>query len=27
LGYWAAITLSQTLGTALGDWIADTGDM
>jgi len=22
--YWAAITLSQTLGTALGDWIADT---
>jgi len=23
--YWAAITLSQTLGTALGDWIADTG--
>jgi uncharacterized membrane-anchored protein len=21
--YWAAITLSQTLGTALGDWIAD----
>jgi uncharacterized membrane-anchored protein len=23
--YWAAITLSQTLGTALGDWLADTG--
>lgn len=22
--YWAAITVSQTLGTALGDWIADT---
>jgi len=22
--YWAAITLSQTLGTALGDWVADT---
>ena len=22
--YWAAITLSQTLGTALGDWLADT---
>ena len=22
--YWAAITLSQTLGTALGDWMADT---
>jgi uncharacterized membrane-anchored protein len=22
--YWAAITLSQTLGTALGDWIADS---
>ena len=21
--YWAAITISQTLGTALGDWIAD----
>jgi uncharacterized membrane-anchored protein len=21
--YWAAITVSQTLGTALGDWIAD----
>ena len=25
--YWGAITLSQTLGTAIGDWIADTGDM
>lgn len=25
--YWGAITFSQTLGTALGDWIADTGDM
>jgi len=23
--YWAAITLSQTLGTALGDWAADGG--
>jgi uncharacterized membrane-anchored protein len=22
--YWTAITLSQTLGTALGDWIADS---
>jgi len=22
--YWAAITFSQTLGTALGDWLADT---
>ena len=22
--YWAAITFSQTLGTALGDWMADT---
>jgi len=22
--YWAAITFSQTLGTALGDWTADT---
>ena len=21
--YWAAITISQTLGTALGDWMAD----
>jgi uncharacterized membrane-anchored protein len=25
--YWAAITLSQTLGTALGDWLADTGGL
>jgi uncharacterized membrane-anchored protein len=25
--YWATITFSQTLGTALGDWIADTGDL
>jgi uncharacterized membrane-anchored protein len=25
--YWAAITFSQTLGTALGDWTADTGDL
>jgi len=25
--YWGAITLSQTLGTAIGDWIADIGDM
>jgi uncharacterized membrane-anchored protein len=23
--YWSTITLSQTLGTALGDWIADAG--
>jgi uncharacterized membrane-anchored protein len=23
--YWVAITFSQTLGTALGDWIADAG--
>ena len=23
--YWTAITFSQTLGTALGDWIADAG--
>jgi uncharacterized membrane-anchored protein len=23
--YWAAITFSQTLGTALGDWVADSG--
>ena len=23
--YWIAITFSQTLGTALGDWIADSG--
>jgi uncharacterized membrane-anchored protein len=25
--YWAAITLSQTLGTALGDWVAGTGGL
>jgi uncharacterized membrane-anchored protein len=25
--YWAAITFSQTLGTALGDWTADTGGL
>jgi uncharacterized membrane-anchored protein len=25
--YWAAITFSQTLGTALGDWPADTGGL
>ncbi|HEX3860285.1 MAG TPA: hypothetical protein VHY35_01170 [Stellaceae bacterium] len=25
--YWAAITMSQTLGTALGDWMADTGGL
>lgn len=25
--YWAAITLSQTLGTALGDWAADSGGL
>lgn len=25
--YWATITLSQTLGTALGDWLADTGGL
>ncbi len=25
--YWTAITLSQTLGTALGDWLADTGGL
>ena len=25
--YWAAITFSQTLGTALGNWIADTGGL
>jgi len=24
--YWATITFSQTLGTALGDWMADTSD-
>jgi uncharacterized membrane-anchored protein len=25
--YWAAITFSQTLGTALGDWTADSGGL
>jgi uncharacterized membrane-anchored protein len=25
--YWGAITFSQTLGTALGDWIAETGGL
>jgi uncharacterized membrane-anchored protein len=25
--YWVAITLSQTLGTALGDWVADSGGL
>ncbi|MBV8905832.1 MAG: hypothetical protein JOZ22_19535, partial [Acidobacteriia bacterium] len=25
--YWGAITLSQKLGTALGDWLADTGGL
>ncbi|HTC98207.1 MAG TPA: hypothetical protein VK734_10805 [Bradyrhizobium sp.] len=25
--YWAAITFSQTLGTALGDWMADTNGL
>jgi uncharacterized membrane-anchored protein len=25
--YWVAILLSQTLGTALGDWMADTNDL
>ncbi|MGC1409617.1 MAG: hypothetical protein WA864_11800 [Acetobacteraceae bacterium] len=25
--YWAAITFSQTLGTALGDWVADTSGL
>jgi uncharacterized membrane-anchored protein len=25
--YWIAITLSQTLGTALGDWMADSGGL
>jgi uncharacterized membrane-anchored protein len=27
LYYWIAITFSQTLGTALGDWAADTGGL
>ncbi len=25
--YWTAITFSQTLGTALGDWMADTNGL
>jgi uncharacterized membrane-anchored protein len=25
--YWTAITFSQTLGTALGDWMADTSGL
>ncbi len=25
--YWTAITFSQTLGTALGDWVADTNGL
>ncbi len=25
--YWTAIMFSQTLGTALGDWMADTNDI
>lgn len=25
--YWGTITFSQTLGTALGDWVADTGGL
>ena len=25
--YWMTIMFSQTLGTALGDWVADTGEM
>ena len=25
--YWTAITFSQTLGIALGDWVADTGGL
>jgi len=25
--YWLTITFSQTLGTTLGDWVADTGDL
>lgn len=25
--YWMTITFSQTLGTALGDWVADTGGL
>jgi uncharacterized membrane-anchored protein len=27
LYYWITITFSQTLGTALGDWMADNGGM
>ena len=27
LFYWTTITFSQTLGTALGDWTADTGNL
>jgi uncharacterized membrane-anchored protein len=27
LFYWITITFSQTLGTALGDWTADTGNL
>lgn len=27
LFYWIAITFSQTLGTALGDWMADTNNL
>jgi uncharacterized membrane-anchored protein len=27
LFYWITITISQTLGTALGDWLADTGGL
>src|SRR3954468_23741581 len=27
LFYWVTIMFSQTLGTALGDWVADTNDM
>jgi uncharacterized membrane-anchored protein len=27
LFYWATITVSQTLGTALGDWTADTAGL
>ncbi|WP_375428818.1 hypothetical protein [uncultured Sphingomonas sp.] len=27
LFYWSTITFSQTLGTALGDWLADTGGL
>ncbi len=27
ISYWATILFSQTLGTALGDWVADTNDL